>query len=87
MLFLITVINNLFFVYTMMLMIRVLASWVPEWSQSRFILFIAHYTDPYLMLFRRIIPPLGMLDLSPLIAFLALGLLRSIVVSLLLNLL
>ncbi len=30
--------------------------------------FIAFYTDPYLNFFRNIIPPLGMLDLSPIIA-------------------
>lgn len=43
--------------------------------------FIAFYTDPYLNLFRGIIPPLGMIDISPIFAFLALQLLEWLILG------
>jgi DNA (cytosine-5)-methyltransferase 1 len=43
--------------------------------------FISFYTDPYLNLFRRFIPPLGMIDISPIIAFFALGFIEQAVKS------
>lgn len=73
------VIDLLFQVYTLMLFGRILGSWLPAFQQHRIMQFIAFYTDPYLNIFRRIIPPLGMLDLSPIIAFLCLGILRQMI--------
>lgn len=55
-----------------MLVVRVLSSWVPEIQGQKWLQFIAFYTDPYLNLFRRFVPPLGMIDISPIIAFFAL---------------
>lgn len=64
-----------------MLFARILASWVPQLSQYRFIQFIGYYTDPYLNLFRRIIPPLGMFDLSPIVAFLSLSFAQNLIIN------
>ena len=50
--------NLLFLCYTLLLMIRVIGSWFPNWHHYSFMRFVAHYTDPYLNLFRRIIPPI-----------------------------
>jgi YggT family protein len=62
-----------FTVYTLLLFVRVIGSWFPRFARHSFMRFVAHYTDPYLGLFRRIIPPIGgVLDLSPMVAFLAL---------------
>jgi YggT family protein len=41
--------------------------------------FVRFYTDPYLNFFRRIIPPLGMLDVSPIVAFFSLQFIEIIV--------
>lgn len=71
------IIDLIFQVYTIMLFARILGSWVPDLQGYRFMQFIAFYTDPYLNLFRRIIPPLGMLDISPIIAFIALSMLKQ----------
>lgn len=79
---LISLVHNLFLVYTIMLFVRILGSWIPEIQQKRFMLFISFYTDPYLNIFRRFIPPLGMVDISPIIAFLFLGLLEQAMVTL-----
>ncbi len=47
--------------------------------------FIRYYTDPYLNFFRRFIPPLGMIDFSPIIAFLCLSFIQNIVINFLVS--
>lgn len=73
------IIDLIFQVYTLLLFARILSSWVPAWQGHRLILFISFYTDPYLNLFRRVIPPLGMIDISPIFAFICLSLIRQAV--------
>jgi len=65
-------INLVFLVYTIMIVVRILGSWFPQAQSNYFMRFIAQMTDPYLNLFRKIIPPLGMIDLSPIVALLVL---------------
>lgn len=62
-------------IYFVLLVIRVLLSWFPnvDWLSPPFSV-ISQLTDPYLNLFRSIIPPLGGLDLSPILAFIVLQL-------------
>ncbi|HEY5430051.1 MAG TPA: YggT family protein [Solirubrobacteraceae bacterium] len=43
--------------------------------------FLRDVSEPYLRLFRRFIPPLGAIDLSPMIAIIVLYIVRSLVVS------
>jgi YggT family protein len=69
-------IDILFQIYTLMIFIRILVSWVPDLADKRWVQFVAYYTDPYLNIFRRVIPPIGMIDISPIFAFLALGLIE-----------
>jgi YggT family protein len=77
------ILKILFTTYTFMLLARVFGSWFPNFAQSRLMRFIAFYTDPYLNIFRKIIPPLGMLDISPMIAFFALQLIRWVFIGIL----
>lgn len=74
----ITFIDRLFLIYMIMLFIRILGSWVPELQQNRLMQFVAFYTDSYLNLFRRIIPPIGLIDISPIVAFFALSLIEGL---------
>ncbi len=74
------IIHALFLVYTLMLFARILGSWVPQLSQYRLMQMVGFYTDPYLRLFRKVIPPLGIIDLSPLAAFFVLQLLEHLAV-------
>jgi YggT family protein len=76
------IIKMLFQVYTLMLFVRIISSWVPEWRETKVIQFIAFYTDPYLDLFRRVVPPLGGIDFSPILAFISLSILESILLRL-----
>ncbi len=80
-----SIIQLFFLSYTVMLFVRVISSWFPrEWQYKKFFHFLAFYTDPYLNLFRRILPPLGgVLDLSPIIAFFVLKLLEVLLLGLL----
>jgi YggT family protein len=80
----------LFLVYIILILIRVLLSWVPRMPYNptlRAVLdFISETTDPYLNLFRRVLPPIGgggfALDLSPMIGIIVLFVLRGLVVAL-----
>jgi YggT family protein len=82
-------VNALFLVYLILIFARILLSWIPRIPYhpvlSAVIGFIQQVTDPYLRIFRRIIPPLGgggfALDLSPIIATFLLIIVRSIVVG------
>jgi YggT family protein len=83
-------VGALFVVYIILILLRVLMSWVPRMPYNptlRSVLdFISETTDPYLNLFRRILPPIGGgglgLDLSPMIGIIVLFVLRGVVVSL-----
>lgn len=77
-------INNVFELFKLILIIRILLTWFPniDWWKQPF-KFFREASDPFLDIFRKIIPPIGGLDLSPIVAFLALNFLQVIVLSLL----
>lgn len=60
-------------IYFVLLIVRILLSWFPnvDWMNQPFAT-LSQLTDPYLNLFRSIIPPLGGIDFSPILAFLVL---------------
>lgn len=74
-------IHFLFTAYTLMLFARVIGAWFPNFQQFSMMRFVNYYTDPYLNIFRKVIPPVGMLDLSPLMAFFALRFLEKILLA------
>ena len=66
-------------IYSLVLLVRVLLSWFPNLDWSNPVLStVSSITDPYLNAFRGLIPPIGGLSLSALIAFLALILGQSL---------
>jgi YggT family protein len=60
-------------IYGILLIVRILLSWfqTAEWA-GQVIAFLAPVTDPYLNIFRSIIPPLGGIDISAILALLLL---------------
>ncbi len=75
-------VHLLFLAYTVMIFVRIMGSWVPNWQHLKVMRFVGFYTEPYLGMFRRVIPPIGgMLDLSPLLAFLALRLMEGFILG------
>ena len=66
-------------IYTLVLLVRVLLSWFPNLDWSNPVLSgVSAITDPYLNAFRGLIPPIGGLDLSAIVAFLALQLIQTL---------
>ena len=66
-------------IYTLILLVRVLLSWFPNLDWGNPVLStVSAVTDPYMNAFRGLIPPLGGLDLSAILAFLALQLIQSL---------
>ncbi len=65
-------------IYGYILIVRILLSWFQgqEWAFS-VISFLSPITDPYLNIFRSIIPPLGGIDFSAILAILALQFLQG----------
>jgi YggT family protein len=84
-----TYVSALFFVYTMLILAAVLLSWVQQFRPIPYNLtlravlgFVEETTQPFLNLFRSFVPRLGPLDLSPMVAILALWLVGGLVVGL-----
>lgn len=79
-------INTLFYFYYLLIIIRIFLSWIPsiDWYSQPFE-FLKNICDPFLNIFRGIIPPIGMLDISPIIAIVVLQLLQGIIVGFLLG--
>lgn len=79
-------VEALFLVYLVLIFIRVLLSWVPRMPYNPYlravVRFVEETTDPYLNLFRRVIPPIGgRLDISPILAIFLLLIVQGIVVG------
>jgi YggT family protein len=70
------------YVYVLLIFVYVLTSWVrlpySTWVR-RISDFLRDVCEPYLRIFRRILPPLGPLDLSPVVAIFALFALKALV--------
>jgi YggT family protein len=83
-------VGALFLVYLILIFIRILLSWIPRmpyypWLRAS-VDFVHQVVDPYLNIFRRVIPPLGgggfALDISPILATLVLIIVGRVVVAL-----
>jgi len=84
----ITLVDRAVQLLTLLVLVRVLLSWVPSVDFGHpLISLIVRITDPILLPVRRLLPPVGGLDLSPWIAVLLLSfagqLLHQVLVSLL----
>jgi YggT family protein len=60
-------------IYSWALIIYILMSWFPNARETKIGQFLARICEPYLEPFRKIIPQIGMMDISPIVAFLVLN--------------
>lgn len=83
-------VSAVFLVYFVLIFIRILLSWIPRmpyypWLRA-IVDFIHQVVDPYLNIFRRVIPPLGgggmAIDISPILAIFVLIIVSRVVVAL-----
>ena len=82
-LFIVTVLINFINIYLMLIFVRILLSWfqTAEWA-NQIMSFLSPITDPYLNIFRSFIPPLGGIDISSILAIIALQLVAQFLPSL-----
>jgi YggT family protein len=82
-------VNALFGVYIVLIFVYILLNLVfsfgmrppySRWSEA-VLNFLRDVCEPYLRIFRRFIPPIGMFDLTPMIAIILLVFVRMIVVN------
>jgi YggT family protein len=59
-------------IYSWAIIIYILMSWFPNARDTAIGQLLANICEPYLEPFRRFIPPLGMIDISPIVALLVL---------------
>lgn len=73
-----SIVSTLFTLYYYLILAYILMSWFPNARESSIGQFIGKLVDPYLAIFRKFIPPIGgMLDISPIVAFIALRFIQS----------
>lgn len=78
-------ISILFDIYSWMIIGYIFMSWIPNARESAIGELLGKFVEPYLSPFRRIIPPIGgMLDISPIVALIALHFVRRGVIAILL---
>lgn len=63
--------------YLLILFIRVIMSWLSPDPRNPIVMLLLMLTDPVLRPFQRIIPPIGGIDISPIFAFLLIGVLSQ----------
>src|SRR5437762_12526636 len=78
-----TFINVFIGLYWLVIFVYILASWLRlpySPTLNRIQRFLYDVCEPYLRVFRRLLPSTGAIDLSPILAFLALGVVDCLVV-------
>lgn len=60
-------ITSAFLIYRFMLIGYILMSWIPALQESAAGRFLETVCEPYLGFFRKFIPPIGMIDISPIV--------------------
>ena len=73
----------LFDLYVIVLLARVLLSWVQVDPQNPIVNLIHQLTEPLLAPIRRLMPPTGPMDFSPMVAFIVVLITEQVVLTLL----
>jgi len=79
------VVYGLLGLYTLAIFVRIIVSWGTVGYGNRWMRFLIRITEPLMGPLRRYIRPVGMFDISPIVAFLVLWVLQSIVAATLLK--
>ena len=84
--FVLRFIDVLFNLLTMAIIGRVLISWFNVSPSSRIYRFLRDTTEPIMASIRRAMPRTGMIDFSPIVALLALDIIRALLIRILIGL-
>ena len=78
-----SLVDRLFLLYELLILARIIMSWIRVNYYNPWVKLIGRLTDPYLNIFRSFIPPLGAFDFSPILALFVLVMLRRVALTLL----
>ncbi|BAS28373.1 YggT family protein [Limnochorda pilosa] len=84
---LIRLVNGVVQLYELILIARIFTSWVNADPYNPVVRWLYRLTEPVMRPFRGLLPPLGMIDFSPVLVFLAIEVARQLVVRFLLTVL
>jgi YggT family protein len=81
--------SALIYVYTLLILLHIVVQWLfafglrPPYSRasSAVLGFLRDVCEPFLRIFRRVIPSFGGIDLSPIVAIIVLGIVNGVVVQ------
>ena len=83
---LVNLVSNLLTLYGYLLLARILISWIRVDYFNPWVRLLVKLTEPFLAPFRTLVPPLGGVDFSPVLAFFVLHMIRRVLIWLLLGL-
>jgi len=75
------ILHSVIFIFEIVLLAHVILSWVSPDPRNPIIQFIYGVTEPMLAKIRTKVPPMGMMDLSPIVAFIGLYFLDEFLVA------
>lgn len=78
--FLLNFVYYLFMTLQFAIIIRALMSWFNPSPDNPIVRFIIEITEPVLAPLRRIVPRLGMIDITPIVAMLLMGLIMDVLI-------
>ena len=80
-----SIITKLFQIYMLLIVIWCIMSWIPRGNSTVDSIrdALGSLVEPWLNLFRRLIPPVGGIDFSPIVALFALELIERLILSIL----
>lgn len=71
--------RDLFQVYSFLIIAWIVVSWIPPLRTIRMMSIVGWLVEPYLSIFRRIIPPVIGIDFSPIVAYFVYRFIESMV--------
>ena len=77
------VVDWLFRLYELLILVRVLFSWIRPDPYNPIVRVVHQLTDPVMEPLRRIIPPMGMVDITPIVALILISIIQQLVVGVL----
>lgn len=74
-----------FNIMLLLILARIIISWLPQLRYNQISEIVFSLTEPILGPFQRIIPPIGMIDISPMVAIITLSIAQQILLWLVVN--
>lgn len=80
-----TTIEMFFNIVFLLILARIVLSFLPQYQSNSIAQVVMGITEPILSPFQRLIPPIGMLDISPMVAIIVMGIIQQILLFVVAN--